>query len=172
MLAVFLLAGSARAAGAEWQVVSEYTAKAGFLAAFTHYVTWPPHTFRSPGDSIELCILGRDPFGGVLDATASATRGLRPLVVRRIADPGEVSGCHVAFIPRLESAREAEWLKSFGNRPVLVVGESGRTVERGGVVQFLTIGDRVAFDVDVASASRLGIKVSADLLAHARRVFR
>jgi len=153
-------------------VVPEYNAKAGFLVAFPSYVTWPPEAVVSPASPAVVCVLGTDPFGDVLDQTAAARIAARPLQVRRIHAPAESTGCQIVFIGKGESAQEAEWLAALKTRPVLTVGESGKTVERGGVVEFGATRDRVAFEVSLRAAEQAGLKVSSDLLAHARKVYR
>ncbi len=152
------------------QSVPEYNAKAGFLTTFLRYATWPGGD--GGGSAAMVCVLGADPFGTVLDLTAAASRGVRPVKVRRIASPAEAAGCQIVFISRAESKRESEWLSALGNSPVLTVGESGHTVQRGGAVEFTPAADRVAFDVNLPAAERAGVRLSSDLLAHARTVYR
>jgi hypothetical protein len=153
-------------------VIPEYNAKAGFLVAFPSYVTWPPDAALSSTAPMVLCVLGADPFGDVLDQTAAARIASRPLQVRRIQAPGESAGCQIVFIGKGETAQEAGWLAALKTRPVLTVGESGKTVERGGAVEFGAVRDRVAFEVSLRAVEQAGLKVSSDLLAHARKVYR
>jgi len=47
-----------------------------------------------------------------------------------------------------------------------------RTVERGGAVEFGAVRDRVVFEVNLPAAEQAGLKVSSDLLSHARKVYR
>ena len=152
--------------------VPEYNAKAGFLTAFTNYANWPLETFASTASPVMLCVLGQDPFGDVLDRTAAVSRGSRPLQVRRIRTPNDASECQVVFIAKRESRSEAAWLAALKGKPVLTVGESGQTVARGGLVEFATVRDKVAFDVNLSAAEQVGVKLSSDLLSHARKVYR
>jgi hypothetical protein len=157
---------------AEPAPVPEYNAKAGFLVAFQSYVTWPADVPATPASPLVLCVLGRDPFGAVLDETAAARIGARPLRVRRIDSPNDAGDCQIVFIGKTESTREAQWLAALKWKPILTVGESGKTVERGGAVEFGAVRDRVAFEVSLPAAEQAGLKVSSDMLAHARKVYR
>jgi YfiR/HmsC-like len=157
---------------AEPAPVPEYNAKAGYLVAFQSYVTWPAGALAAPTSPVVLCVLGRDPFGAVLDETAAARVGARPLQVRRIHSPNDAGDCQIVFIGKAESAREAEWLAAIKRKPILTVGESGKTVERGGAVEFGAVRDRVAFEVSLPAAEQAGLKISSDMLAHARKVYR
>jgi hypothetical protein len=151
-------------------VVREYDAKAGFLTAFTKYVTWPANALAPQSSPVLICILGSDPFGDVLDRTAALTRNGRPLQVRRIRLIDDAVKCHVVFIARSESRNETEWIAALRNKPILTVGESGRTLERGGDVEFTTTRDQVRFDVNLTAARQAGLILSSDLLSHAGKV--
>ena len=157
---------------AQSQTVPEYNAKAGYLSTFTNYATWPADAFASAASPTVLCVLGQDPFGDVLDKTAAASRGNRPLHVRRIRTPNAAAGCQLVFIAKAESRNEAEWLAALKNKPVLTVGESGQTVARGGAVEFATVRDKIVFDVNLMGTEPSGVKLSSDLLSHARKVYR
>src|SRR5580704_15465858 len=43
----------------------EYELKAAFLFNFAKFVNWPPDAFPNANATINLCIWGDDPFGGV-----------------------------------------------------------------------------------------------------------
>jgi hypothetical protein len=157
---------------AEPAPVPEYNAKAGYLVAFQSYVTWPADAPAMPASPVVLCVLGHDPFGAVLDETAAARVGPRPLRVRRIHSPNDAGDCQIVFIGKTESTHEEQWLAALERKPILTVGESGKTLERGGAMQFGAVRDRVAFEVSLPAIEQAGLKVSSELLAHARKVYR
>jgi len=114
-----------RCAGADAQsgAPTEAQVKAVFLYNFTKYVAWPTEAFRSAADPLNVCILGADAFGPVLDETLQGERVQdRKLVSRRIATVDEVDGCHLLFLsaseerqlPRILKALEA---KAAGRAP-------------------------------------------------------
>jgi hypothetical protein len=108
----------------------------------------------------------------VLDRTAAANRGGRRLVIRRLQLPADAAGCQIVFIPKSESRNEAGWLAALKGKPILTVGESGQTLARGGVLAFVVAHDRVGFEANLKAMEESHVKLSSDLLAHARRVFR
>lgn len=157
---------------AQSTIAPEYNVKAGFLTTFINYTIWPEERFESPDSSVVICVLGTDPFGDVLDRTAALSRSGRSLQVRRISRPGDAMGCHVVFIGRTEGRLEASWLNLLRRQMILTVGESGQTITRGGIVEFVTVGSSVRFDVSLAAMEQAGIRISSDMLAHARQVVR
>jgi hypothetical protein len=92
--------------------------------------------------------------------------------VRRITSTAEALDCHLVFISRVEARNEAEWLAFLRTQPILTVGESGRTIERGGVVEFVTVGGSVRFNVGLAAMEQANLRISSDMLTHARTVVR
>jgi hypothetical protein len=172
-LAVVCLAGIAEAApqSPDSSAVPEYSAKAGFLTTFTKYTSWPAGAFESATAPVVIGVIGRDPFGDVLDK-AAARQGGRPLEVRRLRSQQEAERCHVVFIGKAASRSEAEWLAALSSRPILTVAESGEPAARGSIVQFVLVGNRLTFDVNLSAAEQAGIRLSSDLLSHARQVVR
>ena len=157
---------------AQSAVAPEYNVKAGFLTTFINYTIWPEERFESPDSPIVICVLGGAPFGDVLDRTAALSRSGRSLQVRRISTLAGASACHLVFISRADGRREASWLTSLRRQMILTVGESGQTLERGGIVEFVTVGGNVRFDVGLPAMEQAGIRLSSDMLAHARQVLR
>src|SRR4051812_23846492 len=77
-----LLFWVAAAAGLHAQVSNEYDLKAVLLYNFTQFVDWPATAFATPEAPLVIGILGRDPFGPVLDElVAQENVGHRRIVV-------------------------------------------------------------------------------------------
>ncbi len=147
----------------------EYGVKAAFLLNFTKFVEWPPNP-ASADPSFNICILGEDPFHGVLDriAEGEAVNGRR-LVVQKIRRV-EPRLCRMIFIGRGEP-EVPRLLESVGPG-VLTVGEGERFLHEGGMIAFVIEGRRVRFDVNQRAASRAGLQISSRLLSVARSVER
>lgn len=151
---------------------SEYEIKAGFLMAFTRYAFWPTNAVASTNSPIILGVLGKDPFGEILDITARKERGPHPLQVRRVSTVEEAEKCHVVFIGQSESGNEAGWLEALRDKAILTIGESGRTIERGGVLEFVIVDKRVRYEASWPAMERAGLRLGAPMLASARKVYR
>ncbi len=66
----------------------EYQVKAAFLLNFTKFIDWPEAAFASKDSPITICILGKDPFGPVLDEIVQGeTVNARKVTVQRISQP-------------------------------------------------------------------------------------
>lgn len=144
---------------------SDVAVKAAFLTKFPAYVDWPAAARPRPGAALQICILGGDPFGRLID---DAARGQQvdghPLQVRRLAAPGQAGGCHVAFVQGGNAA-----LLGLQGKPVLTVTDA-RAGAQGGMIHFVIHQGRVRFNIDEAQAARSGVGISSRLLGIALSV--
>jgi hypothetical protein len=153
------------------QASAEYDVKAAFLYNFAKFVEWPADAFDAPGSPMALCIVGKDPFGDVLDTLVRGeTLQGRPLIVHRTRDLLEVRDCHVVFLSRTETARQDEVLATARGAGILTVGEGDSFLREGGIIRFVLEANRVRFEVNLDAAERSGFKVSSKLLRLARSV--
>jgi hypothetical protein len=146
--------------------------KAAFLYKFGAYVDWPPSAFATPSSPFMVCVVGRDPFGAVLDRSVQGqTIGARLVVVRRVEVAAEAGGCHVAFVGGSRRQPVSEALRALTGAPVLTVTD-GPASQGKGVIHFLVGADRVRFIVDLHTAAAGGLTVSSKLLNLAAEVDR
>lgn len=147
---------------------SEYEVKAAFILNFTRFIEWPPSAAGADGH-FTICILGEDPFGKALDEAVAGERvNDRPIVVRRMRQPGR--GCEILFFPRSEKGA-ARVLPETGPG-VLTVGETSDFLHFGGMIAFSVENRRVRFDVNQAAVARASLQISSKLLNVARSVER
>ena len=164
-----VLAFAASPAGAQ---PSDAAVKAAFLPKFVRYIELPEAVRPAAGQPYYLCLIGRDPFGALIDrAAGSETVDGRGVAVRRFAsaDTPAVAGCHIAFVAGASDAATAQMLATMRRQAVLTVTDAkiGRT---RGMIHFVVIDGRVRFHIDQAAASARSIAMSSRLLALAVEV--
>lgn len=142
------------------------------LFNFTKFVEWP----ATPGDGkapLDICVFGRDPFGAVLDQmVADRTVSGRRLKVQRGQKLSEMKECQVLFVAGSESRQLQEVLQAGPQAGVLTVSDAGHFAGDGGIVGMVMEDNRVRFEVNLASAERAKLRISARLLQLARAVHR
>jgi len=170
-VAVALLAMSAGVAGADSAL--EYRVKAAFLYNFAKFVDWPEGAFANDEDPVNLCLVGRDPFGDVLDRTLKGrTVNGREVVVHRDKAAWAAGRCHIVFVGSTPGEPLARVMQLVGETGVLSVGESDAFYDLGGIIRFLVQDGKVRFDVNAREAEAAGLRVSSQLLKLARMVER
>ena len=150
---------------------SEYAVKAAFLFHFAQFVESPEGAFRDANSPLIYCTVGFDPFEGTLDATlkGKSVNG-RAIEVRHVKQAPEAQGCHLLFVGEGQKRQIPAVLAQFRGAPVLIVGESEKFAEEGGTIGFALEGNKVRFEVNLETAEKSGLKISAKLLALAKTV--
>ena len=150
----------------------EYQVKAAYLLNFTRYVEWPSEAFEAPGSPVMICVLGRDPFGSVLDATVlgRTTQG-RSVHVRRIKSASGAESCHIVFVSRDTWRNRADLPRVLRGLGVLTVGESDEFAQAGGVIGFVLQNETVRFVVNAEARDRAGLRISSRMLSLAAAVY-
>lgn len=150
----------------------ELSVKATFLPKFLAYVAWPPAATSAAAatDAIQLCVIGRDPFGPRLDEAVAGQRvDQHPISVRRLETANGASGCRLAFVGGSAAQPAEAALKALQGTPVLTVTDSRLGPARG-MVHFDLKDGRVRFHIDDASAASSDLSISSRLLSLALTV--
>lgn len=152
---------------------SEYQVKATYLYNFGRFVKWPDALPAGKGDSFSVCVLGQDPFGPILDSTlAGETLDGKRVVLRRISKPQDAGECRILFISSTEERHLKEILTALDESGVLTVSDMPGFTRRGGMIQFVLEGERVRFEINLASAESARLVLSSQLLKVAASVKR
>lgn len=155
---------------AEDSVPQEYKVKAAFLYNFTLFVEWPAEAFSGNDSPLNICILGKSPFGDVLGSLKGKTVKTRKLVVRQINSVQEMRSCQVLFVSASEKMQLPNILAAAKNQNVLTVSDMDGFAEAGGIINFITLEDKVRFEINLKAAQQARLKISSQLLKLARDV--
>ncbi len=174
LVVALLLAGTGApvlADGKPAESISEDQARAGFLYQIAQYVQWPGAAFPLDGSPLRFCIMGQDSVAANLEA---AVRGKsiqgHALVVMRAREITHLQGCQVAYIGPVRERALRDLFDTWMYPPVLLVGESSRFTEMGGMVNLAFTEGRVSFEINTAAAERAGLVFRSQLLRFARLV--
>ncbi|MEX2301722.1 MAG: YfiR family protein [Bryobacterales bacterium] len=163
------LARPANAQPSNRGAVGEYQVKAAFLYHFAKFVEWPASAKN--GQTIEVCVLGSDPFGPALDfLLEDKTLQGKRFDVRRVNGTAEGQSCHVLFVAFEDKHELQSVVQTLSGSPVLTVGDSPDFSRAGGMIYLFVDESKVRFDINLAAAKHSGITISAALLRLARKV--
>lgn len=148
----------------------EYKIKAGYLYNFTKFITWT----EINGATFNLCILGADPFGTLIDPIEKKSAFDRAIKIIRLDEAGFLSGpgpdlktdCHILYISGANNQKAV--FEKFQANPhkagTLVVGESEAFVAEGGMIGFVNRNGKIKLQINLQSVKQTGLKISAKLL--------
>ncbi len=143
------------------QTALEYSVKANYLVRFAAFVDWPAGVFANPQSPVVICVIGRDPFGGVLDRAAAAqTAHGRALSVRRPTTLEGAAVCHIYYVGQGGGAIAA----ALEGRPGQLSVTDAMVAPRRGMIHFVVSDDRVRFHVDQGAVSAARLSLSSRLL--------
>lgn len=172
LLVVVVALHGANAACAQESSAAESQVKAAFLYKFCLYVEWPPTAFADQASPLEIGVAGSPEVAAELDkVVAGRLIDTHPVRVRQIKDKSDLAALHVLFIANAEQARIGQWLVPSPKSALLIVTEVPDGLDNGGIINFTLQGNRVRFDIGLASAERQGLRLSAQLLKVARTVY-
>jgi hypothetical protein len=169
-LAAFALAAGVAAgpAAADEADTLALEVKATYLYKLPPFITWPAEAFPSPTSPFTLCVVGKDPFGDVLDKAVAGKRLMeRPVAVLRLDAAAPNSSCQLMYIAAAPEAARYD-LDAIAGSPVLTVTDSGGGPK--GIVNFVVRDNHVRFEIDQAQATRNRLEISSKLLSVAASV--
>jgi hypothetical protein len=153
------------------QAERELQIKAAFLYKFGDFVEWPAEAFAGPDGAFVIGVVGAEAMADELEKVVTGrTVQERVVVVRRLKRGEPLSRLHVLFVGQAEAARLPELAAAAQGQPVLLVSDSENATTRGSMINFVSVDGKVRFDVALPGAERGRLKISARLLAVARRV--
>ncbi|TAL03913.1 MAG: YfiR family protein [Rhodospirillaceae bacterium] len=149
----------------------EYAVKAAYLYKLGGFVEWPASAFASSNSPITLCVVGEDPFDGILDKAVEGQHiGDHPIAVRRLKSVTHESGCQILYVGAADPRQVAQVLDVVHGSSVLTVTDTPEDSETGGVVHFVIKDNRVRFDINDQAAAENGLVISSKLLSLAMSV--
>lgn len=150
----------------------EYTVKGAFLYNFVHFVDWPAAAFTSGESPFTVGILGKNPFGTNLESLNGQSVKNRQLLVKTLGSIEEAKDCQLVFISNSERGRLLQILTALQDVPVLTVSDIEGFAASGGMIHFVTLEDKVRFEINLKEAQAVKLKLSSQLLKLARDVIK
>ncbi len=135
----------------------EHKIKAAYLYNFTKFVTWP----ELQSETFNLCILGKNPFGSLLDSLESRTALGLPIKLIRLQRFDASKQCHLLFLGSATTKDTRQLIASSG---ILTVSEKYEFAKHDGMIGFVVREGKVKLQINVDRLKQSGLEVSAKLL--------
>ncbi len=151
--------------------IKEYRVKAALVLNFIKYANFPKSAFTSNKAPIVVLVVGKDPFGPLLErAFAKKTLHGRPIVIKRTTKVPRTLDAHVVFAGGLKDKDRATLIKISRKKTCLLIGEHPGFAEAGGFINLYLKKGKVKFEVNTERQKDTKIKLKAELLKLARIV--
>jgi len=144
----------------------EYKIKAGYLYNFTKFVSWP----ENESETFNLCIIGKDPFGSIINPIEKRSVKNKPIRLFRFKSISDVKHCHIIYF----GVSDKQWRKddfSLGNiltvgslENSLMTGETKKFTQAGGMFAFFLKEGKVKLHINLQALKKSNLEVSAKLM--------
>ena len=149
---------------------TENRIKAAYLLNFARFVTWPEVAFESSVSPIVLCILGTDQIHTALPTIQYKRVQDRPLIIRNIYNTDDLLPCHMLYITGAHKQSVDDVLMVLNDSPILTISSLPDVSKRGVMITFVSMGNKIRFDVNLNTTQQAGLSISSRLLKLARLV--
>ncbi len=165
-LGILFLGGLFVANACNAQEVSEHELKAAYLYNFALLTTWPTES----GAAMIFCAWEHDPLGMQLGALQTRKVRNRPIIMKWISVPEEARTCDVLYLDAVQHEALPKVVEAVRDSSILTVTDSSDPRRTEMVINMRVEGNRLVFDVNMASARRARLSLSSRLLSLARNV--
>ncbi len=143
----------------------EYKVKAAFLYNFIKFIDWPTDRLGADDKSINVCLLGKDPFGPHLEPIQNRTAKGHAIRIVRLKDPtADLSTCRMLFTTTHNMRDVKSIADKIKGQAILTVGEADGFASNGGMIGFVIRDGRIQLEINLERIKRENISVSAKLL--------
>jgi hypothetical protein len=165
-VSITLLCGCIAAA----QSAPETTLKAGYLYNLAKFTEWPADGLPA-GTTLTFCVAGDAAVAQRLDQTVARRRiAGHPMHVRQVTPDGALRSCHIVYAAHIDAKAAAQVLDAVKGSTVMTVSDLDRFAELGGTAHLYIEDGRMKFAINVDSAQRSRLHLSAQLLSLAKIV--
>ncbi len=143
----------------------EYKIKAAYLYNFTKFISWPDNS----SETFDLCILGNDPFGEIIDPIETRKVKNKPIRLYYLSSVTNVENCQIIYISQLnedwnplESVEDILIINSLKN--TLIVSNSKKAQQINGMITFFLKDGKVKIQINMQAVNKSHLHISSKLL--------
>jgi len=141
----------------------EYKVKAAYLYNFTKFITWPERNTAT----FNICIVGNDPFGNLLDTLETKSALDKPIRLFRFESIKQAKDCHIVYLGIPDSRESISMpgaLTITSLNKSLAVSSQRFFAEQGGMIGFVIEDEKVKLHINLKALKQSGLGISAKLI--------
>lgn len=142
----------------------EYQVKAAFIDNFIKFVDWPDAAFPDSHSPVTISVLGGTFLTAALKAIEDVPVKGRHLSIHAIKGLADLRPSHILFVSSSEKDQLNEILQSVKDTSVLTVGEVEGFCDKGGIINFILVDNKVRFEINPDAAHKASLVISSKLL--------
>jgi hypothetical protein len=131
-----------------------------YIVRFTQYVHWP---LESDFPHWSICV--PKALGVSTRDYAGQTTRSKSFAVREVADPTQLSGCHILDLTLLDVQAARRFIEQAQGQPILTVGNGNAFCSVGGIICLEGKSSHLSFEINLSATRRAGLFINARLLS-------
>lgn len=140
----------------------EYDLKAAYIFNITKFIYWDS---TIPGNEFVIGIIDPSPIYEPLEKISKTKKvGNKKISIRQFTKVEEINNCNILFIPKNTSFSLKEILDKAKSKKILTISENEGYGKIGSAINFITIEDKLKFEVNTKTLESIGLKASAQFL--------
>lgn len=143
---------------------TETRVKVAFLYNFSKFVTWPPTAFDTPNAPIIIGIVGKNPFGDVINSLHDKKVKDRRIRVAWYRKMNRLNQCHILFVAVSQKVQMEKILNNLDQKPILTVSDIHGFASNGGCIELFRKNKKINFKINLAATQRAQLQISSQLL--------
>lgn len=141
---------------------SNYKLHAGLLYHFTKQIEWPAS--KQSGDFV-IGVLGNVNLAEALEEMAkNRTVGNQKIVVLQMKTAEETGKCNIVYVQKFQNSQFNAVQPKAKAAHVLMITESEDGGKRGAGINFVTVDEKLKFELNKTAIEEAGLKVANELV--------
>lgn len=142
-----------------------YQIKAAYIYNILKFVTFPDSAFHVEG-VLNVCILGEDRFGAVLDRIngASIPQGVINIIRLDDGEGEQLDECNALYVVETERWSIKSILSRIDSKEILTISEFSPFIQYGGLIELFVQDDSIHFRINEELAKVTDFQVAAQLI--------
>ncbi|KPA10974.1 transmembrane protein [Candidatus Magnetomorum sp. HK-1] len=143
--------------------------KAGFLAKFVQFTSWPVEP-KSHSDEFIITVIGKDPIYSVLKKIYTNKKMKNfPIKVKQVHKLDEIENPHILYITKAMESELDTILKQIQGKAIMTVGDTDGFCKRGVLINFyITSKGTLHFEFNSTVMKQSPLKINLLLLEIAK----
>lgn len=132
---------------------------------FIKYIQWPG--YDSSQDFV-IGVIGEDDVYNTLNTWYNGkVRGDKKFLVKKFNSPNDITGCHIIYVGKKEGTSFDAINRKITGYPTLTITDTPGLGVKGSSINFKTVDDKLAFELNQKAIDKANLKVSGQLAAMA-----
>ena len=148
----------------------EYQLKAAYMLNFARFIYWPDDAFSTTLENFNICVFGENPFGNSLDRLSSKKIHNKTIKIIYTKTLQEAESCHIVYFSKTEETTYEQTINQLPQFIKLTVSDIKGFSERGGMIEFIRVKNKIKFEINVDQSAKSGIKYRSQLLEVAEQL--